>query len=270
MTDRSPTTDPKITFISPSPPDGAVIFFEDGLTYWLDADGGKNTLQFVVRASATEGRTLRLVHLRGRDAFQLKDIHDVPATWTNPTWTISPAFLWDLDQVDTGGVLNVADDGEVDIWAWAEDSEDARSADMRVYLVDRVPPPRIAPLDDTEDDDADGVVFDDPDEPPEERIRHVTGGSAGGSLVWALTLDGHTAADRYQVQLYRQGATQESYASVLEWELAGTHVTPDLSLDLSGEPPFSRCFRSSQGAEPASADSCQRIAEAFSGPSHGR
>lgn len=264
MTDRSPTTDPKITFISPSPPDGAVIFFEDGLTRWLDADGGEHPLEFSLRASATEGRTLRLVYLRGRDAFQLRDIYDVPGMWSDPTWTISPSFLWDLDQADSEDVLNVADDGEVDIWAWAEDSEDARGADMRVYLVDRVPPPRMAPLDGIEDDDGDGVV-DDLDEPHEERIRHVTGGSAGGSLMWALTLDGHTGADRYEVQLYRQGATQETYGSVLDWVLAATHVTPDLSLDMSDAPPFSRYFARVRAQSPR-ARLVPSSEEAFSGP----
>lgn len=265
MTDRSPTTDPKITFTSLSPPDGAVIFVENGLTYWLDADGGKHPLEFQVRATATEGRTLRLVYLRGRDAFQLRDIHDVPGIWADPTWTISPPFLWNLDQKDTGGVLNVSDDGELDIWAWAEDSEDARGADMRVYLVDRVPPPRMAPLDGIEDDDGDGVVFDDPDEQHEERIRHVTGGSAGGSLTWALTLDGHTGADRYQVELYRQGVTQATYGSVLEWGLAGAHVTRDLSLDLSDAPPFSRYFARVRAQSPR-ARLVPSSEEAFSGP----
>lgn len=265
MTDRSPTTDPKITFISPSPPDGAVIYFDNGQTYWLDATGTSHTVQFVVRATATEGRTLRLVHLRGRDAFQLQDLLGAPATWTEPIWTISPPFLWNMNQTDTGDILNVDDDGEVDIWAWAEDSEDARSADMRVYLVDRVPPPRMAPLDGIEDDNGDGVIFDDPNEPPEERIRHITGGSAGGSLLWALTLDGHTGADRYQVELYRQGIAQTTYGSVLDWELADTRVTPDLTMSLSDAQPFSRYFARVRAQSPR-ARLVPSSAEEFSGP----
>lgn len=265
MTDRSPTTDPKIAFISPTPPDGAVVFSENGQTYWLDASGTKQNVQFVVRVSATEGRSLRLVYLRGRDAFQLKDVLGLPATWTNPVWTISPPFLWNLDQKDTGDILNVSDDGEVDIWAWAEDSEDARSADMRVYLVDRVAPPRMAPLDGIEDDDGDGVIFDDPDEPHEERIRHVTGGSAGGSLMWALTLDGHTGADRYQVELYKQALTQTTYGSVLEWAAAGTGVTPELTLSLSEATPFSRYFARVRAQSPR-ARLVPSSVEDFSGP----
>jgi len=265
MTDRSPTTDPKITFISPSPPDGAVIYFDNGQTYWLDATGTSHTVQFVVRATATEGRTLRLVHLRGRDAFQLQDLLGAPATWTEPIWTISPPFLWNVNQTDTGDILNVDDDGEVDIWAWAEDSEDARSADMRVYLVDRVAPPRMAPLDGIEDDNGDGVIFDDPNEPAEERIRHITGGSAGGSLLWALTLDGHTGADRYQVELYRQGIAQTTYGSVLDWELADTRVTPDLTMSLSDAQPFSRYFARVRAQSPR-ARLVPSSAEEFSGP----
>ena len=265
MTDRSPTTDPKITFISPTPPDGAVIFSENGQTYWLDASGTKHNVQFMVRATATEGRALTFVYLRGRDAFQLKDSLGLLATWPEPAWSISPPFLWDLDQKDTGDILNVGDDGQVDIWAWAEDSEDARSADMRVYLVDRVPPPRMAPLDGIEDDDGDGVIFDDPDEPHEERIRHVDGGSAGGSLMWALTLDGHTGADRYHVELYRQGITQETYSSVLDWAAAGMHVTPDLTLGLSDASPFSRYFARVRAQSPR-ARLVPSSVEAFSGP----
>jgi type II secretory pathway pseudopilin PulG len=87
---RSPSTDPTIVYMSPSPPDGTVVWFEAGGSWWKDATNTKRPLQFQVKVKASTGRTLALVMLQGQESWLLQDVADLHASWSEPTWTLSP------------------------------------------------------------------------------------------------------------------------------------------------------------------------------------
>ncbi|MBN1192314.1 MAG: hypothetical protein JXA36_01275 [Coriobacteriia bacterium] len=227
---RSPTTDPVIAFISPSPPDGTVIWFEDGGSWWRDAGGVTRPVQLAVRTSLYTDRTAQSVWIQTVQNWLLKNVYGDVAAWSEPTWEISPTFSWDLAQKDDIGEyrLTAAEDGEIGVKAYITDSADASNWDLRVYLVDTYAPGEVA------------LLYP---EIPEDtrRVEHSSAGSAGGTLTWGLTMDGGTAADHYEVEIYRQGLTQITYESFFDWDKLSPAEIDGVSMLVPTDVPFARC-----------------------------
>ncbi len=237
---RSPTTDPRVFFQSPTPPDGAVLYYDSdtGTSHWIDPATGQDhpLVEIGLRTQLFEDRTLDVVKVQTLNLQLLKNMIGDLAFWDepDPTWTILPVpFSWDLNAVDASGTPLVPNDGEIGIEAYVKDSTGAESANpRRYYIVDNEAPPEIgfgAP-----------DLADHPD-----RFWRDPAGSGGGTLKWLLTLDGITPSHHYEVQLRRQG-TLDSATSPATWPIVGSVETGDLSLVVPYDEPyrFARLFAS--------------------------
>lgn len=181
---RDPTTDPKISFVAPTPPDGTVVWYEDGGSWWMDEGGNLQPLQFAVSVMASEGRTVKQVELVCDDAFQLANTAGDLANWPEPEWTLMPTpFSWDIMQTNAIGERRVAD-GTRSVQAYVMDSDDVRVYAMRQYLVDNDAP--TIP--------EDGI-----------NLTHDPAGSMAGTLTWDVVSDGGSDAFGYVVHIKRQG-----------------------------------------------------------------
>ncbi|MBN2840724.1 MAG: hypothetical protein JXP37_07210 [Coriobacteriia bacterium] len=221
---RDPATDPVVSFVSPTPPEGAVLWE----TYWLDGEETR-PLQIAATAEASEGRTIATASIWADDQWKLKDSFGNLAEWIvgEETWTLSPYFAWNTLQFDEGVdadgnpyTVTQVPDGLRTVFCYARDSADIAVYASRQFLVDNDAPP--APV----------------------SVTHVAGASMAGALGWSQVYDGTTSAHGYRLQLARQGATATSDAYPFDdgsgWvmdqtDLAVTSVTP-------GEVPLARYF----------------------------
>lgn len=216
---RSPSTDPTIQYVGSTPPDGEVVWYASGGSWWEDSVGAIRPVQFQVKAKASTGRTLQLVTLQGQESWTLEDAFGQFATWSDPAWSLSPVFSWDLNQATTIGELQVSE-GKNDVWAYATDSAGARSWDMRVYLLDNVAPGKPS-----------AVTF-------------VPGGISG-TLQWPVTQDGNQYADRYRLQVLRH----DTYGTWPDWPVV---IDADYGTNSTAAPaaPFSRYVARVQAVSP--------------------
>jgi hypothetical protein len=186
---RDPLTDPRASFISPTPPDDAVVWD----SYWLDGTTVR-PLTFAATASASEGRTISTTAIWCDDTVVLESVSGEMAEWivNAQEWTISPLFTWNTLQteewVDEFGVLHserIISDGLRAIALYAFDSSDINVFDIRYVLVDNDPP--AAPG------------------PPTALVKTDT----STQISWPISLDGTTPTDRYRIRILRQKTTAE-------------------------------------------------------------
>jgi hypothetical protein len=187
---RSPSTDPKIAFASPTPPDGTVVWYEDGGSWWMDAGGNLYPLQLSVSVEAGDGRTVTEVEIWCDDSFRIENSAGEPAYWENPDWELlTSPFSWDLMQKDSLGEMRVHD-GMRSIVAYVRDSNNIAVYTSRQFFVDTFAP-----------------------EGSPEPIVHSPAGSMGGNLTWEIVYDEGTPAFAYVVTLSRQ-AVDGTWTSV--------------------------------------------------------
>lgn len=189
---RSPTTDPKISFVTPTPPDGTVVWHDEGTggSYWKDSGGTTRPVQISLKAEASEGRTVEVVDIWCDDMFRLQDPFGNLAFWEVPEWTTMPSpFSWDIAQLDndTPPQRQVAD-GMRSIVAYVHDSNEVAVSAVRTLLVDNYPP--VVPV------PSDGSPV----------MSHNPAGSMSGRLVWVPFPDGSTNAYSYELELERTQA----------------------------------------------------------------
>jgi len=184
---RDPLTDPVVGFVSPTPPEGAVLWE----TSWLDG-AETSPIQIAATATASEGRTISTASIWVDDQWKLKDSFGNLAEWIvgEETWTLSPYFAWDTLQIDEGvdadgNPYSVAQvpDGLRTVFCYVRDSADIAVYASRQFVVDNEAPP--APV----------------------SVTHVAGTSMAGTLGWSQVYDGTTSAYGYRLQLARQGDT---------------------------------------------------------------
>lgn len=204
---RSPLTDPKIAFISPTPPDGTVVWY-DGGSWWQDSGGSTQPLKIAVKVTPSSGRTIDLVEILGHNAWPLEDTMGNFAQWEDPTWTNSPVFYWNLDQrtaLDEPLVL----EGTREVNAWVTDSAGARGPDARrTFIVDNLKP-QDAPT----------------------PLTHTLGATMAGKLSWAMVPDGSDpSAYGYELALAKQGLGVDSWTGVTGY------TGPLTSWDVLAEP----------------------------------
>lgn len=229
---RDPVTDPVVTFVSPTPPAGAVMWE----TYWLDG-AEIRPLQIAATAEASEGRTIATASVWVDDQWKLKDTYGDLAEWIvgEETWTLSPYFGWDTLQVDVGlddegnpYTITQVPDGLRTVLCYVRDSADIAVYASRQFVVDNEAPPAPA------------------------SVTHVAGASMAGTLVWSEVYDGTTSAHGYRLQLARQAATavgdtypfDDGSGWVTEQtDLTATSVTP-------GDVPLARYFARVQAFSP--------------------
>ncbi|MBN2248389.1 MAG: hypothetical protein JW733_06780, partial [Coriobacteriia bacterium] len=235
---RSPTTDPRVFFQSPTPPDGAVLYHDTSTdtSHWIDPATGQDhpLVQVGLRTQLFEDRTMDVVKIQTVTLLLLKDQIGNLALWDepDPTWSVLPLpFSWDLSAVDASGTPLVPTDGEIAIEAYAKDSTGAEAArPRRYYIVDNHEPPAV------------GVGSPELAADPEAtRFWHEPTGSGGGTLRWLLTLDGISASDHYEVQLRRQGST-DSPTSPTSWPVVASTETVDLGFVV----PYDSAYRFSR------------------------
>lgn len=214
MTDASqgPSTDPSIVFLGSCPPDGTPVWADATGSWWKDASGNR-PLYLQVKVAATSGRTVEEVYLQGEQSYYLQRSGGFPALWTNPTWSDSPVFLWDLNQ------KNIADEKQVQegirsVYAYVKDSAGVIRYDMRQFVVDNKPPEAIpAPL------------------------THDNTGTMGGILSWPAVMDGTSPAYGYAIDVRKQPSTPAvAYSS---WAWTPGYSGPETSAML-GATPMSR------------------------------
>lgn len=198
---RNPSTDPRIKYVSPSPPDGTVVWYEGGQSWWKDATGTLQPLQFKVEVKPSSGRTIQIVRLEGENSWVLMDVFNNQASWSQPTWTVSPLFAWDLAQMASLTEPQVKE-GRRDVWALTTDNASAQGSDMRVYLVDNLAPSNL----------------------PAAPTFTPSTTSWGGKLDWAVVNDGNTFADHY-------------YLRVLRHDVYGTWTSPGWPAVFNGAVP---------------------------------
>ncbi|MHB1452129.1 MAG: type IV pilus modification PilV family protein [Coriobacteriia bacterium] len=235
---RSPTTDPRVFFQAPTPPDGSVLYHDmlSDTSYWIDPMTGQShpLVQLGLRTQLFEDRTMDVVKIQTVTLLLLKDPLGGLSLWDepDPTWTVLPLpFTWDLSAVDASGTPLVSTDGEIAIEAYAKDSTGAESVrPRRYYIIDNSPPPAIGVGSPELAANADAT-----------RFWHEPAGSGGGTLKWLMTLDGITASDHYEVQFRRQGEA-DSPASPSTWPVIGATEVADPALTV----PYESAYRFSR------------------------
>jgi len=197
--ERSATTDPKVYFESPTPPDGAILYLDDmNNSHWIDPTDGSDhaPIQFGLRTWVSPGRTMEYVRIQTVDLTTLQNVSDEFAMWEQPDWSVLPTpFSWDLASQDASGVALFTIDGHIEVEVYALDDAEADAVrPRRFYLLDNDPPSQI------------GVgseeIYDNPDA---DRFWRDPAGSMGGTLKWLLTMDGTIQSDHYELEILKVG-----------------------------------------------------------------
>lgn len=204
---RSPETDPKITFISPTPPDKTVVWY-DGGSWWEDSTGSIQPLKVAVKVTPSSGRTIQFVEILGHNAWPLEDSMGNFAQWMTPSWTNSPVFYWNLNQQTTLGEPLVLE-GTREINGWVTDDAGAKGPDARrTFIVDNLKP-QDAPT----------------------PLTHTFGATMAGKLAWSMVPDGSDpSAYGYELTVSKQGLVADS------WTAVTGYVGPLTSWDVLAEP----------------------------------
>ncbi|MDZ4655513.1 MAG: hypothetical protein U1F44_06525 [Coriobacteriia bacterium] len=211
---RSPGTDPKIRFVSPTPPDGTAVWLAgDGVSYWRDSGGTEHQLTLQLETSAVSPRTVDEVSIWCDDAFTLEDMLGTSAIWPTPSWTTLPtSFAWNLNQLDVEGAPRV-DEGLRSVAVYVRDSAGVKVYDLRQYVVDNRAPD-VAP----------------------SPLTYASPGSMSGALTWDPVLDGTSWAYGYEVELRRHDAGQITPDPLVTWTLVSGYSGSATTFDVPAAP----------------------------------
>lgn len=230
---RGGSSDPTIKWAASCPPNGAVLWSSGGLTYTRNSAYQIVPLSLSANVGAVSPRLVSEVYMQGEQSWDLQNVYGDKARWFDPTWSLSPAFAWDLNQQNVLGE-KIVQDGLRSLHAYVLDTSGGMRYDIRQYLVDNYAP----------------VSSPAP-------IQHDPAGSMGGVISWQGILDGTSPVYWYYLGIRQQPATSTTSMSV--WPLWGMFLKGDiLPHDAAGRAqyahpspqPMSRYAANVQGVSP--------------------